>query len=694
MLQLADALDDIEPGILELIKNRTAEDQRAALTTSELKAAAEDSKTKLGVLNGNLKEHLEAGGISRFQLPYAQIGYSRRAGQDIASAELSTLLDSRLADATKADAPFDPEGVIKQATDEIRSQLPKDNVYALQGFQQEADRQAETFRRKAKAVHEQKFVQAQEARIGSRILDFADAYAFSDPDNKDAIKAEVHQFISTVKEEEMPRHRVGPLVASKALEAVQDILSQNPTATDEAETVLDLFHDYDLTGQGGLLGKASASRQFFITARQEIRKAAEKSETVDLEVTKRNATDRQLGADAALAALAELDGQTLDKAARNRLADSFRKSEDGRNPQKLSGYLQTLDRAISQADKQDDDRALSTASRMLATIDPAKLDEAESFIRQAEQRGDLRALTVAQQLEPALRKARSLSSIYDTRWLAIASTKLYGEDVDGPGTLTPTFTIEETPELPGLSQDELREHQRQTLSFFEQAAQRHLVEMSEGDPMKAVQVREKARSEAYVDTVKYAENLAKEMTKAKVSGLSDKKEKDLEARVIRGDAMRGTLSVEASDILESRPGWLANLRLLPDPAALAKNWKEPHLPDPDSQKTPRQRWLEEVARQSPGSEPHALAYAVVKSAEGYSLEEMKAGRTSEGVPLNPRLINWRNVPLFKNRKELEAAYSKRQDKNSVFNEVHLLVDPGKIHSPQELYQQQAILLGR
>ncbi|EIP99504.1 hypothetical protein OpiT1DRAFT_04022 [Opitutaceae bacterium TAV1] len=691
IFQLANALGDIVPELLPLIREKAAREKQDALTFNDLKAAREDSQTKLNALNGALKQHLDDGTLPRSRLPYAVIGYSRRSGQDIAADKLPELYEARLADATSPDSTFDPDAVIHQVNEEIRSLLPQDNIYALQGFQQEADRQAERFRQRASAMHEQKFAEAQEARIGTRLESFADAYAYADPDEREGVATQAHQFISTIKEQEIPRHRIAPLVASKALEAVRDILSSDPTATDRAERVLSLYHDYDLTGQGGLLGKTAAARSYFIAARQAIHEADQQADTIDRKRVDQNRIDRQLGVDAGHATRAEHGDKPFTKADRDEYVKRFAESPEGRNPQKLDAYREFLDKTLSdsKASKADDNDTLATALRMVRTIDPAALDEAQDFIRQAEARGDLLGLTVAQRLEPEMMKARALSGVYDARWRSITAARLYGGtgDEDSPDSLTPAFPSVVEPGDLDLSQDEWRKHRSQVLDFFDREVREQLVILSEGDPAKAFQVREKARMEAFTATTREAERLATQMRQEKKQQAREKIQADLSARVLRGMTDHETLTQETRALLDGKPWGSALFYRLTHDIPMKDSWP-PAIIDP------REHWLQSLADQATASQAHATAYAFAKSAEGYTIDEMKAGKTSEGLPLNPRLIDWRTVPLFRSRKELEAAYSRRKDRDGVFNEVHLLVDPARLHPAADLYTAQATLFSK
>jgi hypothetical protein len=554
---LADALSDFNPEIRGLLREEQAKRQDEAVTLGELKAAELSSKERMDAINGQLKTYTDDGTISPARLPYFQRGFNRRAGRELALSEFAGALDARLADASKLSERADPEAVITETLKEFRSRLPSGDIYAQQGFDQQAQRLADNFRQKAAATYSQNYEETGRLRIANEASDILTQLAHADADEKDAVRSQFRLFFDSVKADELPKQQVAPFVVERAVAPlVRDLASRGQF--DDAEDVLEEMETFDITGQGGLLGATAAGRSAFAVLRDQI---AEAKRTADdpAEVFAKKAKDAQLrGTGAAKAAVVELGAERLTYAKRDTLAEQFRAANKD-NPEAVFAYQNFLDDYIRQGPRPDDETTVAGVSRLLDTTNTERLSQAADTLAEASRAG-LISPAKELKLEKEIEKRRALFGLLTEEDAANAERAIYRAEAGFDDTLNrvliPSFSSAKNYLSESLTPQQRLQHRQGTMQFYRDAL---AAKLRTGDFPSVEEARAalpKLRAEALSETVIYADKvtdslLPKENTPtgakaAPPQGGSKPGEKKAQATP-PPDPVKGTLTTEPTE---------------------------------------------------------------------------------------------------------------------------------------------------
>lgn len=508
LFSLADALSDFNPEIRGLLREEQAKRQDEAVTLGELKAAELSSKERMDAINGQLKTFTDDGTISPARLPYFQRGFNRRAGRELALSEFAGALDTRLADASKLSERADPETVITETLKDFRSRLPSGDIYAQQGFDQQAQRLADNFRQKAAATYTQNYEETGRLRIANEASDILTQLAHADADEKDAVRSQFRQFFDSVKADELPKQQVAPFVVERAVAPlVRDLAGRGQF--DDAEDVLEEMETFDITGQGGLLGATAAGRSAFAVLRNQI---AEAKRTADDpgEVFAKKAKDAQLrGTSAAKAAVVELGTERLTYAKRDTLAEQFRAANKD-NPDAVFAYQNFLDDYIRQGPRPDDETTVAGVSRLLDTTNTERLSQAADTLAEASRAGLISPATELK-LEKEIGKRRALFGLITDEDLRAADRTIYraepGYDDASRPVVIPAFASAADYISEKLTPAQRIQHRQGVVLFFRDRLAEKLRSGGFNTTEEAQAALPKLNAEALTDAIAYADKL-------------------------------------------------------------------------------------------------------------------------------------------------------------------------------------------
>lgn len=548
LFSLADALSDFNPEIRGLLREEQAKRQDEAVTLGELKAAELSSKERMDAINGQLKTFTDDGTISPARLPYFQRGFNRRAGRELALSEFAGALDARLADASKLNERADPEAVITETLTAFRSRLPSGDIYAQQGFDQQAQRLADNFRQKAAATYSQNYEETGRLRIANEASDILSQLAHADADEKDAVRSQFRQFFDSVKADELPKQQVAPFVVERAVAPlVRDLASRGQF--DDAEDVLEEMETFDITGQGGLLGATAAGRSAFAVLRNQI---AEAKRTADdpAEVFAKKAKDAQLrGTSAAKAAVVELGAERLTYSKRDTLAEQFR-SANKDNPEAVFAYQNFLDDYIRQGPRPDDETTVAGVSRLLDTTNTERLSQAANTLAEASRAGLISPATELK-LEKEIEKRRALFGLLTDEDATLAERAIYRAEVGFDDTtnrvLIPAFTSAKDYLSESLTPQQRLQHRQGVMQFYRDTLGEKLRGGSFSSVEDARAELPKLRTEALTEAIAYADKVTASLIPPKPEEKMPAAPAPKPAKPQPADLLKGTLDVAPSE---------------------------------------------------------------------------------------------------------------------------------------------------
>ena len=548
LFALADALSEFNPELRGMLKDEQAKAQADALTLGDLKAAELSAKGRMDAINGQLKTFTDDGTISPARLPYFQRGFNRRAGRELALSEFAGALDARLADASKLSERADPETVITETLKDFRSRLPSGDIYAQEGFDQQAQRLADNFRQKAAATYTQNYEETGRLRIANEASDILSKLAHADTDEKDAVRSQFRQFFDSVKADELPKQQVAPFVVERAIAPlVRDLASRGQF--DDAEDVLEEMETFDVTGQGGLLGATAAGRSAFAVLRNQI---AEAKRTADdpSEVFAKKSKDAQLrGTSAAKTAVVELGAERLTYAKRDTLAEQFRTTNKD-NPEAVFAYQNFLDDYIRQGPRPDDETTVAGVSRLLDTTNTERLSQAAETLAGASRAGLISPATELK-LEKEIEKRRALSGLLTDEDAVTAERAIYRAEVGLDDTanrvLLPAFTSAKDYLSESLTPQQRLKHRQGVMQFYRDTLGAKLRGGSFSSVEDARAELPELRTEALTESIAYADKVTAALIPPKPEEKKPAAPAPKPVQPKPADLLKGTLDVAPTE---------------------------------------------------------------------------------------------------------------------------------------------------
>ncbi len=469
--QLADALGEWQPVLRQMIADKRAEEQKSALTQGELKAAELSAQERMSALNGKLKQFVDDGTVSKAQLPFFQTGFARRTGRDLALTELQPALDEAYKSTTTVNGRVDPEQVINDTLKSFRDRLPQGDIYAAEGFDEVAGQIAQNFRQRSNSDYRKNYEVAAETKIANEGIDLLQQHVLSDdidgkPKTLDAFRA----YFTNLKETELPKAETAPFVVKNVVSPmVEDLVARGDF--DGAEELVETMEQFDVTGQGGLLGNMSATKGALAQMKLQIAERRRGADEYN-DFAKKDRMETLTGSRDAKALLVELGDAPLSAVVKRQKLAEYREANKDK-PSAVAAFADYLDEAYRKGVPEDDAETVVNISRLSESTDPTVLDSALAAIETADSARTLSPATKLK-LEDRINKSRALVGLIAEEDVRLAERTIYRTEIDDyTGKIIPAFSsgslYSQDPENPnggGLTGEQRLAHRQSTMQFY------------------------------------------------------------------------------------------------------------------------------------------------------------------------------------------------------------------------------------
>jgi hypothetical protein len=673
--QLGDSLAEIAPRLSSTLSAIAMTERDKALTVGQLEAQKAGAKATMEQINTQLKTLVDSGELSSARLPAAITGAETRLAALTAENSAFEKLYAHFEETSRFTNRTEPESVITKVYNELLGTIPK-SLEARTAFDSEFARVAQAFRIESGRAYEKAAVEVQNNSRANRMSDLLLAFTASgDSETRARATIAIGQFIEGETgnggyKSELDKHEVAQRVAQDAAPVIRELISHEKV--DEALDLIDVLHDYDLTGQSGLLGKSGTAAEVLTNLRNE----ALSKDPSDFTQRQRKL---KLEEDFALSQfrkdIVSLQGKALTRPEMSAFVSDFRAKNSDR-PDAIYTYEKAIEDELKGDAISDPDVDLNIrryleqfkttqAQELLATAQGARLINAkDAFL-----------------IEQEIRKTEELQGLYDPRDSAKEEHSLYDSNRDLNGAERPTF--ESADSYLTLSSDQRLEHRQKVMRFYEDQVKTRL--RSSPDKTSAYQNLAAIHQESQAQTLKYAdkvtadfvqENLKKEFSRKVRQQVSQlRSQTSLLNQAVKSGDVLGTIKQFASEVMKEKGFESSKFfdLLVADSGILSASAA--------------------VNDQSPSSTKTREAYMVLKSISGFTPDEIKNRKTKEGISFVPSRVSSAIVPVFDSLAQLDLEYNNGDPKpGGLFLEMKNLTAGGNRLNPAMFFANQKKLL--
>jgi hypothetical protein len=543
---------------------------------------------------------------------------------------------------------------------------------------------------------------------------------------KQAKLEEFRSYFNGLKTTELPKAGTAPFIVKNVVSPmVDDLVARGDF--DGAEELVHQMEQFDVTGQGGLLGNMAATKGALAQMKLEIGERKRGHDATDL-FEKQVRSGYFKGEADAKVALVELGDKPLDPASKQTLIAKYRETNQA-NPWAISRYSDYLDEVSRKGMSEDQPSAVASVARLLNSVDPKQLAQAKDLLAESSRTGQISPLSEIK-LSEQIKKNEQLVGIYEPKFREIAAKNIYlASDPTDPRQKMPQFKTADA--YSKLTPDQKQLHETEVLDYFDN----HLKELirAKGEPEVAKQEISKLMEIATNNTVKFADSVTAKFEKQNEEIVRVKKREAervrqyqaqpipaflKEQRPVQPDGAKGFLSlvpsrywlpVQIYSELFSGKQYYATRGSVQYPddlkelAAFSLNGEaqvEKYRVKTGPAKGERQGMLTGPAP-SPETvdqavERASLKYAYLKSLSGFKPEEIIKKTTAEGVQIDPAQIDYRRVPVFESLAQLDKEWNQgKPAEGGLFHQLGDFIDPANTIDAREFYAaQRAILANR
>ncbi len=374
LAELAQAFDGFNQELKGALQDAAIKADRDAYTLGELEAQRQASAQRLGEIEVVAKELVDSGQLNKARSPAFKRGFSARTGRDLATGLFHLQLFARLNETTPVDGAKDPVAVAEEVRKEIAAGLPTGDLYAQEAFDTAAQASIQQFTQRSTEERLRNVEAAGEMRIADEGANILHQLAFVlDEEEEGTLLESYKAHLDTIRTE-LRKSDVNTFTMARSLKPVVDELIQEGSF-DAAENLLQHIEDFDVTGEGGMLGKTAVGREILADLQGKISK--ERSYRISdkwQEVQQKSRTEVLGGRSDAgntLAAIRSENAGNLPPGALKEALDNYR-TQHGANIDRIVEFETQLERA-----RKYDEGAADTAQgrALLARFDDGLSDE-------------------------------------------------------------------------------------------------------------------------------------------------------------------------------------------------------------------------------------------------------------------------------------------------------------------------------
>jgi len=667
--QLGEALSSFAPRLGHTLTQLSLSENERAKSLGALEAQKAGAKTRMEVIESALKAKADAGEFPASRLPAAMLGAQTRLGALRAGAATG-LLYARFNEVSRFENRTDPSQVVTEVYNELLKEVP-DSLEAREAFDAEFSRIADAFRREAARGYEVAAQEVQNQTRATRLVDVLTAVTAAD----DSItKAGAIQTLGAFIEgttgnggykTELKKHEVAQRVAQDSQAYIRDLISRDKV--EDALELIDVLHDYDLTGSGGKLGKTGPAAEILVNLRNEAL-SRNRSDFRDREETER--IEKSFGLSAVRKSVVELQGAPLTREQVQELTAKFR-AENPDRPDALYYFEKGLEEE-QQGDAASVADVVFNIKRKLEKFDTKGAQELLEFAQEQKLVNAKDAFAI----EGEIRGTEEFQGIKNPADVARYQNYLYDGAVDRGGTRFPTFETAE--QFIALTEDQKSAHKARVMGYYE--SQLNELILASGDKTKAAQSYAEISRKADEAARKYADKVTLEMA-------AENRTKEFRRLVEkRVSEMRAQTSV------------LKSAARSPDlPTILAELGKSAAQEQKEAASNINRAMAAAANRFRPeGAKPDqkaVKAYIELRFQMGFTPDEIKKGETTEGVQFSAREIDPRHIPVFESMAQLEAEYNNGEPApGGLFRDIKSRVSGGSRLTDAQFYQAQRLIL--
>lgn len=741
--ELAEAFQGFNEPLRQGLAQAAAQADNAAYTQGQLEATKQGAAQRMGELDTLIKQGVDNGDLPTGRAPAFIRGFNFRTGTELGDA-FQGALTAQLQDVTRADTGG-PQAIQKAVTDtynKYASQLHPDNIDGMDGFDRSAQVAIARFNEQASAGYMSAYTAAGKQKMADETSETAFQLATAGTDIAPGVRTLFKTQVDQIRKE-LPVSEVNGFLAQNVVQpAIVKLIAQDKIP--EAQALLTEMDGYDLTGQGGLLGKTEAAKTVFSELQLQLDReskahnaeAFQKLADAD-KVTALNATH---DAGNVLLQLRNNNNGRLPSAdAQDQILNDYR-AKHPTDSVANDAFAEAVHSEFANEERwRANSKDVSDLALAAHTLDPDKIAATQGLLDNAYHTGAVPA-SVRTQIQLELDKNRAMAGAIDEQDFKNAAVDLYGH-LDQRGQAVPNFgdlnddsptasttlwngdTFKKVAPLP----DNLKEqHEVQTKQFFETTLRASLLNLTGGNPDLVPSKKQAAIDDATNKSRAFAKSLLQQMTQ---QAATDKAALAVtqHAKQIRDARYTGSflaaptfnynqkLTDSAGNPVErgatyklpstdkSFMQWAPTQARegLPEadkvevyfPAKTLSTWLQPGNPEGKSNIVDLPALAKDII-ENPKPEASAQAknvYAYVKGLIGFTPEEVLSGVTKHGIPFDSSQIDPTRISVFRNRGELEKAWNNGEPTDQ-FLKVGDAVDPKDRMTPQALYLAQLALL--
>ena len=504
LARLGKALEEINPEVSQALFQRHERLEKEAAGVGAAVAEELGASAEMEEIQAELKRRVDEGELDRGWLPVAEQNAGKRLAFNRAQKITAEDLYSRFDEVSRLHNRTDPETVISEVRERGLESIP-DDPEAREVFLSTFSRQSNAFFQEATKQFIENQKKHQDATRAETLDDYLTAVSASDTTQSRQEQIQrVGDFIETHYKPEMNKRQVAETVATDAAPLIRDLISEGET--DEAEEIMNVIEDYDLTGNGGKLGKVSGARNVLTNLRNEL---LSRSDDSYQQMAKERRRQEAVATEAFRSDVVNLEGPLTERE-KDRLVSEFAQNHED-EPHARFLYEKQLDQEIQQGNTTDQE-VFTEIKRSITQLDT---DDAKDKLETASQQGLLSAQDQFD-LEQSIAEVETLSPVVRPELRDQAQQSIYQgakESAFNPETgstvtrRTPVF--ESTGEFQALDSDLQFEHRQEVLDFFMQEVRNGVRET--GSLQEAQANLPRIRNEAKQAAIKYADKVTQQL---------------------------------------------------------------------------------------------------------------------------------------------------------------------------------------
>jgi hypothetical protein len=722
-MELADSFQRFQPELRDMLRDAAAREEQDAQALGEVEAQRVKAASRMGEIEGLIKDAVDSGQVSKVRLPAFERGFRARVGQDVAQSLFQERLLARTKEATRTQDRVPPQQIVDETYAEVIKGIPEGDFYGRLAFDKVAQSVAAGFRQRVGEEYAANFQREAESYQSDQGSDIIYRLGTVPDDERQAVRSELRGHLDNLRAE-MPKDKANAFFLERSfVPAVNELITKKKF--DQADALLREVDTLDVTGQGGLLGSTSVGRTVLSKLRDNLE--TERTQSWNRENTMLRASTESAelrGKTDALNTVLELKKAgkwTADPADVEALISDYTKNASGSAAGLVvNTYADHLRTELKQEiNARYDPFAIAPIKEQAQTYNTPQLDTAEAALEQKRRSWQISAEDY-QQTKDLIRVNRAAaqivsreSSLFD-RSLITKADNFGGLNLNVP-SLSPDDTkawdtISSDPALVDAFQAKMGETFRTELRRQIEAGGN-----TEEVRANATVLSDKASAEAR----KAVPQVLRELTKKKVeaSNAASVAEHVQSVRKAAAITTIAPLTLEyQTQAKRGRAGKNADVTKTYDIPKGANTKEDRSLPPAERDAVhvsfPSPFWnrlglkgaadfemvdlgaLAKDIADNPDKAASAKAsqiYGALKSRLGFTPEEITSAKTKHGVSFLPAEINPSYIPVFRTREELEKNWANGQP-SDLFLKVGDAVDPNDKMKPEDFYKAQLALL--